>query len=387
MIKNYDIIVNFSKNKIISEKIVLTKDDNLSTQLSFTFEDNIPDGQNIKLTFSNPNNVIYDQLLQVVNKKATYLVPNTLLAVNGYGTMSFTYINGEEIYTNSSKIEPIDIRNNLGEGIDPIPEDISLMGQVISQLNAEIVIVQAATTNADTKSTYAQTQGDYALTQGNYAKTEGDYAKDTGDTYVDSLNNKVDKIIGKGLSTNDYTTDEKNKVSNLPVDTNTILSLKADLENGKIVASQLPSFVDDVINGYYHDSKFYEEDTFITEIIGETGKIYISNDTNITYRWSGIVFVEVSSSLALGETSSTAYRGDLGKVAYEHSQATGNPHGLTASDLEALTQVNHDDSLVGDGTVANPLKLNEEDLGTFAEYQNRVNAGTLLANKFYYWGE
>ena len=37
--------------------------------------------------------------------------------------------------------------------------------------------------------------------------------------------------------------------------------------------------------------------------------------------------------LALGETSSTAYRGDRGKIAYDHSQTTGNPHGTTKTDI------------------------------------------------------
>ena len=37
--------------------------------------------------------------------------------------------------------------------------------------------------------------------------------------------------------------------------------------------------------------------------------------------------------VSLGETSSTAYRGDRGKVAYDHSQLTGNPHGLTIEDI------------------------------------------------------
>ena len=41
----------------------------------------------------------------------------------------------------------------------------------------------------------------------------------------------------------------------------------------------------------------------------------------------------MTSSLALGETESTAYRGDKGKTAYDHSQATGNPHGTTKSDI------------------------------------------------------
>ena len=39
------------------------------------------------------------------------------------------------------------------------------------------------------------------------------------------------------------------------------------------------------------------------------------------YRWSGTIFVEISKSLALGETASTAFPGDKGKIAYDYSQA------------------------------------------------------------------
>lgn len=139
--------------------------------------------------------------------------------------------------------------------------------------------------------------------------------------------------------------------------------------NGKVPASQLPSYVDDVIEGYYNeaDGKFYEtltvdydpvtpagtEDpseegwyeydgtdyipttdttvdpsktyyeevwTYDDEITGETGKIYIDLSTEKSYRWSGTVFVNIGSSLALGETAETAYRGDRGKIAYDDSQ-------------------------------------------------------------------
>ena len=97
--------------------------------------------------------------------------------------------------------------------------------------------------------------------------------------------------------------------------------------NGKVPASQLPSYVDDTVEGYYNttDGKFYEESTYTTEITGETGKIYVSLDTNKTYRWSGSAFVVISDTIALGETSSTAYRGDRGKIAYDHSQSTHAP--------------------------------------------------------------
>ena len=92
--------------------------------------------------------------------------------------------------------------------------------------------------------------------------------------------------------------------------------------NGKVPSSQLPSFVDDVLEGYLYNSKFYKESTHTTEISGESGKIYIDLATNKTYRWSGTAFAVVSETLAIGETSSTAYRGDRGKAAYDHISDT-----------------------------------------------------------------
>ena len=96
-------------------------------------------------------------------------------------------------------------------------------------------------------------------------------------------------------------------------------------ENGKVVASQLPSFVDDVIEGYYYNSKFYKESSHTTLISGESGKIYVDLSTEKTYRWSGTQYVIISDTIALGETSSTAYRGDRGKIAYDHSQSSHAP--------------------------------------------------------------
>lgn len=86
--------------------------------------------------------------------------------------------------------------------------------------------------------------------------------------------------------------------------------------NGKVPSTQLPSYVDDVL-------EYESKSAFPTT--GESGKIYIAKDTNKTYRWSGSAYVEISASLALGETSSTAYRGDRGKIAYDHSQTAHAP--------------------------------------------------------------
>lgn len=79
-------------------------------------------------------------------------------------------------------------------------------------------------------------------------------------------------------------------------------------ENGHVPASQLPSYVDDVLEG-----------TLATfPATGESGKIYVDTATNTSYRWSGSQYTKVASDLSLGETSSTAYRGDYGAAAYAH---------------------------------------------------------------------
>ena len=75
--------------------------------------------------------------------------------------------------------------------------------------------------------------------------------------------------------------------------------------NGLVPTSQLPAYVDDVLE-YASQSAF--------PATGETGKIYVALDTNLTYRWGGSAYVEISPSLALGETSSTAYAGNKGKA-------------------------------------------------------------------------
>ena len=75
-----------------------------------------------------------------------------------------------------------------------------------------------------------------------------------------------------------------------------IASTKADLINGKVPESQLPSYVDDVIEGYYNNGVFYSDSTFETPIVGEAGKIYVDLLTNSSYRWSGSVYIQVGSS-------------------------------------------------------------------------------------------
>lgn len=163
---------------------------------------------------------------------------------------------------------------------------------------------------------------------------------------------------------------------------NALGSAFATLVDGKVPASQLPSYVDDVLE-YANTGAF--------PATGESGKIYVALDTNKTYRWSGSSYVEISASLALGETSSTAYRGDLGKTAYDHSQNTGNPHGTTKADL-GLANVSNDaqlkiasnlSDLNSASAARSNLGLQSAALQAYDEstYSPTWNGGSLTVNK------
>lgn len=122
-------------------------------------------------------------------------------------------------------------------------------------------------------------------------------------------------------------------------------SAKADLVDGLIPASQLPSYVDDVLEGTVSgDFSAFTLTGESSACTPETGKIYVDTAKNITYRWSGSIYVPVGSDLALGETESTAYRGDRGKAAYDHISKQDNPHSVTAAQI-GLGSVNNTSDL------------------------------------------
>lgn len=134
----------------------------------------------------------------------------------------------------------------------------------------------------------------------------------------------------------------------------------AELDSlGKVPAAQLPSYVDDVLE--YADLSSFPA-------TGESGKIYVAQDTNKTYRWSGSGYVVISETLALGETDSTAYRGDRGKTAYDHSQSTHARTDATkteASSTNGNIKINGTETTVythpGSGT--NPHGTTKSDVG------------------------
>lgn len=139
----------------------------------------------------------------------------------------------------------------------------------------------------------------------------------------------VVQYAGGGTTTTTY---HRRKLSNILTKSNieTGLGYARGAANGvaplnsssKIDATYLPSYVDDVLE-YTAKANF--------PATGEEGKIYVDKTTNLTWRWGGSAYVEISPSLALGSTASTAAKGNhthsftpAGTIAVQTAGTTNN---------------------------------------------------------------
>ena len=176
---------------------------------------------------------------------------------------------------------------------------------------------------SSTNSTYSSLKNPYALTVSLNGTSQGAY-----DGSAAKLINVTASSVGAYTKAEVDSAVAKKANSSHTHAAADITSVNASAITGVIDAKNLPSFVDDVIEGYYSSSKFYKtrgsDGVYATEITGESGKIYVNLNDNKTYRWSGSAFVVISETIALGETSTTAYQGDRGKVAYDHASAHGS---------------------------------------------------------------
>ncbi len=187
------------------------------------------------------------------------------------------------------------VSTNLLTEIGKVDGKVSSLTTQVSNLDTTVGTIQTDMTTA--KSDIAQTKTDLSVVSG-----------------------KVDQLVDGGES-----------AAAVSVKLNDFIATKGQAEGlatlneaGKIPESQLPSYVDDVVEAATQSA---------LPTTGESGKIYVATDTNLTYRWSGTGYVEISPSIALGETASTAYAGDKGKTVTDalaaHKADTSNPHSVT----------------------------------------------------------
>lgn len=222
----------------------------------------------------------------------------------------------------------IESNDETGQQVSHEIRDANAQGR-IATLEAGIDDVVDTATAAATQATQAaQTASDAARRAAQRAEDAIDAIGDISELPVPLMSPDVrgGAKIGSGLTVEDET---------LSVDTSALVTQAekgaangvAELDqNGLVLSSQLPSYVDDVLE--YPSAQDFPA-------TGESGKIYVATDTNLTYRWTGSTYAEISPSLALGETSSTAYRGDRGAAAYAH--AVTNKGAAFSSNLYKIT--------------------------------------------------
>lgn len=147
---------------------------------------------------------------------------------------------------------------------------------------------------------------------------------------TDSRNAKDVYSWAKASSKPTYTASE---VGAIPTSAKGAASGVASLDSsGKVPSSQLPSYVDDVLE---YDTK----SAFPTT--GEAGKIYVDKATNLTWRWGGSAYTQIKGDLVIGTTSGTAADGGTASAHYSN---TSNPHSVTKSQVGLGRVVNTGDS-------------------------------------------
>lgn len=277
----------------------------------------------------------------------------------------------------------------------------AVMEFIYNATNQRYELIGFVDTNSDLKTASGPTTSKIYLIGATTRSTSGQTTLAHETAFVDTSGviNSKDPIAG---STSTVVTSAQKGVANgvAPLDV-----------EGKISASYLPSYVDDVIEGELEsDSSFTASSGKVytkpvtdedTQIEPSTGKIYVDTNSNKTYRWSGTKFVEISAgtystTIVGGSTTATSnaavssngiYLNEVynGTAVTSHkisgsggvdvtSDASGNITigAPTASEIGAITSVS--------ATGTAPLTLNATKSGTAVSITGSVAQATTSAN-------
>ena len=227
--------------------------------------------------------------------------------------------------------------DNLKESLDAMKNDLEYLINIVNEAISDRITTLENSVKADSESLHSITDtintkleshiNEYKLLVTGYKafRTEVKDKFITVDNEISEVNTLLETKFTDTLvvinQLREETNNEIDAIRGSIGSSNGIAPLDKD---AKIPAAYLPSYVDDVIE-YPTKGAF--------PIQGEPGKIYVACDTNLTYRWSGTTFIEISKSLGLGETETTAYSGAKGKKNADdiaaHKADTNNPHNVT----------------------------------------------------------
>jgi len=397
-INNYDISVNFKDKKVIYPDMIFIQNDNLSTQLTFTFADEIANGQSVKMIFKIGSSDGIPILLTVTDKKAVYTVVKELLTVSGYATISLTLIEGEKTLTNPYYIENIIVKAQLNDNGVLTPEDISLVNQFIAILNVETAKTELATLNAETATTNANDSAANADVSAENANEAAVNAQTEADALETVLLSKADKLETYTKPEVDIIAETKEPlIGYTPEDASKkgfnfgYAGLDA---NGKIILTQLP----DSMFGQLKYEGIYDVSTGSYPVDGVKGQYYIASSNGVIETvdfkigdwlvYNGSVWDKIDNTDAV-----SSINGKIGNVVLTTDDIADSTDKRYVTELEkakianSLIAVTHDNTLSGSGTIADPLKVvkNEVILPDYATWKAMYDADTLDANVEYSW--
>jgi hypothetical protein len=247
------------------------------------------------------------------------------------------------------------VRPNLVKGIGELADvtiTTATSGQILSFDGSKWVNSTRLTT---AESNITNLQGRMTTEEANVDNLQGRMTSAEGDIDdIESGATIVPRALGdqNGNTINTtYLTQSSASATYIPLSqkaqANGVATLGAD---GKVIPSQIPGIVSSVEE--YDTLEDFPE-------VGVLTTVYLALDTGLTYLWSGSGYVALSSSLALGETSTTAYRGDRGKIAYDYSQVGHLP--LAGGTITNDLTVGGNLTVSGTTTTVNTTEVNIKD--------------------------
>lgn len=296
-IDNYPNIKNLIINNTINKVVDIFKNIGQYPELQEAIQDNV--NERVDYIFNNINN--YPELIGILSDLVCNCVQNIFANINNYPSL-VTCINNavnsrtEYIFNNIDRFPILKnlIETKVESRVTYIFENINSFTELLNVIKGDI---EGIFDNIDN-------HPNLKLVIENKVQSTVENILNNIDDYP-IIKEKIIQFCNEAIET-------KRGVAN------GIASLD---EDGKVPSTQLPSYVDDVLEGYFiNDTHFAEKyvDDAPVYYTPEKGKIYvdISEDTEHsgkTYRWSGTKYAVISDTVALGEVTGTAYDGSKGK--------------------------------------------------------------------------
>lgn len=279
----------------------------------------------------------------ILNESADQSVETTLNSlkdstVNGKKVSENPILNGSDIslsgYVKPTSTSDIVATDTINTAIGKLEQAIAL-SQSSDEVTKEI---QSAIDTLKGNSSYTSlkdAETAIALTNANISTEVSDRKAAISEVQSNLSSHTTDydnphKVTKAQIGLTNVTDDAQVKRSEMGV-ANGVATLDS---NGTVPTSQLPSYVDDVVDVYASYTKsdsgtlsnivLYSDLAKTKPITGETGKIYLDVENGFQFRFTGSTFTTVGSPTVIGEITGTAFDGAKGKVAYDHAQNKGS---------------------------------------------------------------